>query len=245
MKTKHGVCEDCGTEAATHKYRDTYLCEQCMKEAWALLETLQDVPSCPICHNPLGSIELNLGHSWHLDCMKCQYCGGSALPFERVAACLEQGISISHAPCADKQVFNQLREKKLPILKQYLSAVNNDILKVRTSLLPDSDILAIQELLVNLKETAVNVSWILKQVRTNISIKDSEEFTEKIRTEKKVKADVEAISQERKNVIAAERADPALRDRRKAIEGLVKGLGISLEAATAMIDSQKEPPKVN
>jgi hypothetical protein len=44
-----------------------------------------------------------------------------------------------------------------------------------------------------------------------------------------------AAKSERKKMLAAERANPTLRDRRKAIEGLVK-MGMSPEAATASME---------
>jgi uncharacterized protein YdiU (UPF0061 family) len=166
-----------------------------------------------------------------------------------IEKCLSVNLPVAHPVCSDREAIEKIRTETIPITKAYVLALNNQIITMRHTVRPPiTDIALLSDILNVLQECARDVSWVLKQTRDKISIEDSQEYAEKIKTERKLKAiESEAASvreqktAERSAQLAAERDNPALRDRRKAIEGIMKTFGFTLEAATAMLDKQVGP----
>ncbi len=204
-------------------------------------------PPCQVCKSQLSDGEFNLGRDWHFDCEKCQICNEPMPNPERIRKCLDSHIPVSHITCHQTAAIEQLRTERIPVTNDMLDAMNVAILTMRhTWEPPTADITLLFEHLKKIQEYAASVSWLLKLTRDKIKIDDIAKYEVVTKERKKAKAAEAAIEQvdeirsaERAAMLAAERENPALRDRRKAIEGTLRAMPwMSREQVEAMLDQQ-------
>jgi hypothetical protein len=105
----------------------------------------------------------------------------------------------------------------------------------------EEDLKQLYDVLHELQDAASSISILLSLTKDKIRIESNIEYTEKVKTERRQSSEAAAIDENKKAARQAERENPILRDRRKAIEGIMKTFGFSLEAATAMLDAQTSP----
>lgn len=200
------------------------------------------IPSCAICKQDLGEIELNNNRTWHYTCQNCSICG-KAITIELIEKSLAKGEPVAHPVCKNAQAIVHVKQKTIPITIDMLDAFNNEILILQHDMSPSvDDVVSLAACVTKLTEVAANASWLLKAERAKIDIKNRDEYTEKVRTERKAKAKAseekaieEKAKAEKQAQLKAERENPMLRLKRKAIEQLMTTLNISYEAAEAML----------
>ena len=200
-------------------------------------------PLCLICKLPLGPEETK---AWHFDCEVCSECGQPLHNSNKLIwDCLNSGIPVADITCRNKTKIREIREKIFPATIEHLKAFNNQILTIRAEVNPqEDDLKQLYDVLHELQDAASSISILLSLTKDKIRIESNIEYTEKVKTERREKATTDAEENNKKVARQAERENPALRDRRKAIEGIMKTFGFSLEAATAMIEAQAQSPKV-
>jgi septum formation inhibitor MinC len=121
-----------------------------------------------------------------------------------------------------------LKQKKIPVSKAHIDAMNDEILILHQDMNPTtSDISELSDYLASLHTHAANVSWLLKLEKAKIDIQASQEYSIKIKAERKVKAEAsvekakdEAAKLEKQLQRKAEKENPALLNYRKTIESL-------------------------
>ncbi len=109
---------------------------------------------------------------------------------------------------------------------------------------PDqTDYATLHSLFCGLRDAAIAVGHVLDMTKEKIKIVDRDNTEEYLKTKKIEQAELsqrnaqtEQQRNERSALLAKERENPALRDKRKAIEGFMKGFGLTLEAATAAVE---------
>ena len=122
--------------------------------------------------------------------------------------------------------------------------MNYQILTMCHIVEPDqTDYSTLHSLFCSLRDSAIAVGHVLDLTKDKIRIVSRDESEEYIKVKKKERAEKQASESqteqqkiERSAKLAAERENPALRDKRKAIEGFVKTFGLSLEVATAAVE---------
>lgn len=196
---------------------------------------------CLICKGPLPADR----EFWHYDCEKCQICGADMHMAQKVIdKCLTDGGPIAHLGCYHKARIQELKDKVIPITSEHIRILNESILMMRHTVNPDeTDYQTLWNILKETKELAANISFVMDLTKDKMRIHDRDEYAEKIKTERKQKAEQSAKDSqseqeriEKQARLAAERENPFLRDKRKAIEGFVKAYGFTLEVATAMVE---------
>jgi len=194
-------------------------------------------PLCLICKLPLGPEETK---AWHFDCEECAECGQPLHNSNKLIwDCLNSGIPVADITCRNKTKIREIREKIFPATIEHLKAFNNQILTIRAEVNPqEEDLKQLYDVLHELQDAASSISILLSLTKDKIRIESSVEYTEKVKTERRQNSETAALEENKKAARQAERENPALRDRRKAIEGIMKTFGFSLEAATAMIEAQ-------
>jgi hypothetical protein len=203
---------------------------------------------CPICQLPLSEGEIALNRVWHFDCEKCVVCG-HAISSELITKALSAGELPTHTACAKQITLQRLRERTLPLLAQDIQTANEEILAFQNIFNPETaDIELLSRHLIAMKEHVANVSWMLQLTRDKIRIKESQDYSEKIKVERKVRvaketaqAEKKQISDERAAMLEYERNDKSgmLRNWRKAIETTVKSMSfLGWDAIEAMVEGQ-------
>ena len=195
-------------------------------------------PICLICKLPLGPAETTLNRHWHSECEVCQICGEDFhYANTRTQQCIDLGIPVSHLVCWDKKKIQEIRDKVIPATIEHLKAFNNQILTIRAEVNPqENDLKQLYDVLHELQDGASSISILLSLTKDKIRIESNVEYTEKVKTERRQSSEAAAIDENKKAARQAERENPFLRDKRKAIEGVVKEYKFSLEAATIMIE---------
>ena len=196
--------------------------------------------NCLICGQPLSEGEASINRHWHLDCEVCQFCGNDLHHSNtRIQQYLDSKVAVSHLVCASKDKIREIREKIIPYTIEHLQSVNNLILTMRHEVNPqETDLKQLYDILHEAQDLASNASILISATKDKIRIESSIEYTEKVKTERRAKAADDAEDNNKKALRQAERENPWLRDKRKAIQGVVTGFGFSLEAATTMIEEQ-------
>jgi len=197
-------------------------------------------PLCLICKLPLGPEETK---AWHFDCEVCSECGQPLHNSNKLIwDCLNSGIPVADITCRNKLKIQEIRNKVFPATLEHLRAFNDQILSIKHEVNPtDEDLKQLYDVLHELQDAASSVSILLSLTKDKIRIESNVEYTEKVKTERRQNSETAALEENKKAARQAERENPALRDRRKAIEGIMKTFGFSLEAATAMLDAQASP----
>jgi len=192
-------------------------------------------PACLICKLPLGPEETK---AWHYDCEECTMCGQPLHNSNKLIwDCLNSGIPVADITCRNKTKIREIREKIFPATIEHLKAFNNQILTIRAEVNPqEEDLKQLYDVLHELQDAASSISILLSLTKDKIRIESNIEYTEKVKTERRQNSETAALEENKKAARQAERENPFLRDKRKAIEGVVKEYKFTLEAATAMIE---------
>lgn len=199
--------------------------------------------NCLLCNLPLGELELSLNNKWHKapkDCQVCHYCK-EPVTFDMAEKAIKDcdaqiGTCISeylyHQPCHEKALGERFKNKDLPIVQEQLDLLNKFLLSQRSEI--PLTLEELYPLLRDLQQCAANVSIALNRKKDKLKIKDAAAYREHVEIRKENnKLETRAI-EEKKTRLASERADPALRNKRKALEGLI-AMGLSKEQAEAML----------
>lgn len=184
-------------------------------------------PPCCICGFPLFDPEVRLNRQWHFDCNKCQICGEGPLAEEQIVKCLNDKQPVSHTICLKQKLFEDFKNQVIPVTKSHVDALNSEINRFFPAVSPSAtDAKMLFDLLVTLQETASNVSAALNLTKDKLLIRESKDFAEKTRAKRaeeaqaKLETEIEKLErQKRTDMFKAERDNPMLRHRRKAIEG--------------------------
>jgi hypothetical protein len=197
-------------------------------------------PICLICKLPLGPEETK---TWHYACEECVECGQPLHNSNKLIwDCLNSGIPVADITCRNKLKIREIREKIFPVTLEHLRAFNAQILSIKHEVNPqEEDLKQLYDVLHELQDAASSISILLSLTKDKIRIESNVEYTEKVKTERRQSSEAAAIDENKKAIRQAERENPILRDRRKAIEGIMKTFGFSLEAATAMLNAQTSP----
>lgn len=201
---------------------------------------------CPLCLQPLDTFEIEHNHKWHKACQVCKYCKHETT-HEHVEKLIgnwseESPVMLSHSlyhsPCHEKQLMAEFRDDKLPLVQEHLDVLNKFLLSVNEEI--PLTLECLYPLLRNLQQAAANVSIAIARKRDKIRISEAEVYRAKTKEQKEAEKletrKVEAAKIQRVN----EKTDPALRAKRKAIEGLMTAFKMSEAAAIAMIEAQQQ-----
>ncbi len=204
-------------------------------------EQMESQPLCRICQKPLPPGR-NL---WHEECEFCQICNAPMHHATKVIQkCLDDGGPIAHLGCFHKATIKALKDHKVPILVRDITVMNEEILTMMHIVDPDmTDYATLHSYFCALRDSAIAVGHVLDCTKEKIKIVDRNQTEEWVKEKKKERAERQAVDSEteqqkveRSAMLAKERENPALRDKRKAIEGFMKGFGLTLEAATAAVE---------
>lgn len=196
--------------------------------------------NCQICNELLTPAELNLSRAWHFECAKCQICNAEGLQDDRIELCLRDKIPVSHLGCWQHKVTLDIRNKAIVITKSHLKEINRLMIpsEWRLAEVEQGDIDKMMELIKLATSVAVNVSQCLGAAKERMQGAATETYrreqTEKRETERAAQRETEADKARR----AAERANPELRTKRKAIESLMNSYGLTAEAAEALLQKK-------
>jgi hypothetical protein len=199
---------------------------------------------CPFCNLELGPFELEHGHKWHKACAKCHYCQHE-VTHEMAEQCVSKAADnvlsceqrLYHVPCHERALMEQFKNKEFPIVQEQLDILNRFLLTSHEELPLTLD--ALYPLLRNLQQAAANVSIAINRKKDKIKIRDVAAWRETTEIREQVNKEEKAKIEAKKIRLQNERADPKLRDRRKAITGLMQAFGISQADAEAMIDKKE------
>lgn len=203
-------------------------------------------PLCPLCLSELTSFELEHSQAYHRACQVCKYCK-SETTRESVETLIanwhtETPIMLSHSlyhsPCHEKQLMAEFRDDKLPLVQEHLDVLNKFLLSANEEI--PLTLECLYPLLRNLQQAAANVSIAIARKRDKIRISEAEVYRAKTKEQKEQEKletrKVEAAKIQRVN----EKADPALRAKRKAIEGLMVAFKLTETQALALIEAQQQ-----
>jgi len=193
--------------------------------------------NCEICLQPLSDGEISLNRRWHYACEKCQYCESSLPSPDVIEKCLTSGIPVSHTICHSNAMLQSFRASDIVIGVQQIKFLNDQMCSMFPAADPDKvDFVWIEDLLTTLTEFAANVHRVKELTKAKIQIRESRLYNAVVvERESKKKAErlvveTEKIErQERGAQLKAERENPRLRDRRKALEGWAKMLNITID----------------
>jgi len=199
---------------------------------------------CPFCNLELGPFELEHGHKWHKTCAKCFHCGHE-VTHEMAEQCVSKAaenllpcnVRLYHMPCHERALMEQFKNKEFPIVQEQLDILNRFLLTSHEELPLTLD--ALYPLLRNLQQAAANVSIAINRKKDKIKIRDVAAWRETTEIRETINKEEKAKIEAKKIRLQAERQDPKLRDRRKAIAGLMQAFGISQADAEAMIDKKE------
>ena len=193
-------------------------------------------PCCLLCHTELGSLEIECSQTTHYDCRKCSECHKDVNQEMVEAALTAQRLPI-HTECEDRKKLTEFRNDELPLTQRHLDALNKYILARR----PENDLTleSMYSLLRDLQQAAANVSIAIKRQKDKIHIADAEQYRAHVEIETENTKQAKRVEQDKKIRLQNERQNPQLRDRRKAVDGMI-ALGITREAAESMIPQVSE-----
>lgn len=208
--------------------------------------TENQIPPCAICQQPMSADELNLNRHYHFDCEVCTVCGQSMSGANtQIQNCIDHGSAVGHTVCLERGAIADLRNKIVPITREAVQNLNNQILTMRYSVTPPtSDITLLSGILQDLQECAANVSWVLKLTKDKIKIDEIREYDTVVKERKSVERKAKAIvavkeqaTAERSAMLQAERVNPWLRARRKSVEAVISIYNCSLQEAEEQVDA--------
>jgi hypothetical protein len=192
---------------------------------------------CTICKNPLSEPELELHRTYHKSCMVCHYCKNETT--DEMARKAESPESLFHGPCHERKLMEDFKNKDLPIVQEQLDLLNKFLLTAHDEIPLTLDVL--YPLLRNLQQAAANVSIAINRKKDKIKIKDADAYRKHVEIRNENNKFEKRAVEEKKARLQAERLDPKLRDRRKALQGLMTAFSLTEAQANEML-SKKEGP---
>lgn len=200
--------------------------------------------NCRICNLPLSEAEIALNHTWHSACEKCEVCH-KPMPLgrDRITELLDAAHPLVHTQCAADKAFQEFKTKEFPATKERIAALNDGILKHYRAIDPDeTDVSTLYDLLINLKELTATVSFALGLAKDRIEFKNNQNYNAELGERKRLESEnrvakekVKIQKQDRTEQLKAERDNPQLKAKRKAIEGYAKTMNCSIEEAEAAL----------
>lgn len=191
---------------------------------------------CKICEKELGPLELQAALPFHFDCRKCTFCQQEIPNTELCEKSLLEFGEILHSQCAERKLWSEFQKTDVPLGQSHINLINKKICGLREAL-DLSNLEIFYSLLRDLQQCAANVKVLIDRTKDRQKVEIAKEYREKVTEQKKTERERTRIEEERRIMLQSERDNPALRDRRKAIEGLMK-LGIAREAAEKMVPTQ-------
>jgi hypothetical protein len=91
----------------------------------------------------------------------------------------------------------------------------------------------------DLQQAAANVSIAISRKKDKIKIVETEAWRTHVEIESENQKEKKRQTEEKKIRLQEERSNPQLRNRRKALEGLMQSFGMTEEQAEAMLKSQE------
>lgn len=190
--------------------------------------------TCPFCSLELGSSEIELNRKWHFDCQRCSLCSN-----EVTHEIAEQAITAErkpeHSTCREAKLDAELKDG-LPLTYEHLNRLNSLMLSRRPENILSLE--SLYDLLRSMQQCTANVSIAISRQRDKTRIRDAENYRAHVEIETENIRETKRIEETKKLQRQAERLDPRVRDRRKAIEGLM-ALGMSRETAEGMVPQIK------
>lgn len=193
---------------------------------------------CPVCQAPLGELELSLNQKWHYDCQKCEQCGGP-ITIEMMNNWIEGTGTREHSTCRDARLEKEILTKEVTIKQSHLDYLNKirllcwiDPQKDTIENVRDAEIqfraLAVDKMSIEdlqkfrdkWTNIAALVSIALHASKDRILVETARVYREKTKEQKEQEKSKTRTEEIKKAQLQAERLDPKLRERRKAIEGL-------------------------
>lgn len=192
---------------------------------------------CPICATELGPLELQGNKRFHFACRYCVECKAEIPNDEICEKSFEEHGSIMHSGCAERRHWSDFQRKDVPFVQSHVNLINQKICTMRRPLALDN-LEQFYSLLRDLQQCAANVKVLIDRTKDRNRVQDAKEYREKTDLQKQAERRKSLLEETKKIQLAEERANPALRDRRKAIAGLV-ALGMSQDQAEAMVPQPK------
>ena len=197
--------------------------------------------NCLVCGLPLSDFETLRHRPWHDDCNKCPLCGHGPLEEDMLTRQLARGLPIGHSGCVESAALRDLKDKTIPMRLEQIRILNREMCTIWIAEPNPKDNDLLYEILKEGKELCANVSIALDRGKSCLLQAEVQKYREKTKEQKEAeKAATRAAAQAeidkaaRQTLLAAEREDPALKLRRKAIESYMR-LGLSKADAEAQI----------
>jgi hypothetical protein len=162
----------------------------------------------------------------------CAFCNEEITNPDLIANCEREKRPLSHTPCYEQHLEQEIKGKVIPLTQEHLDYLNSQVLNQRLPFKIELEVL--YPLLRSLQQTAANVSIAISRQKDELKIGAVKEYRERQEYKKEIDKEAVRIEEERKATLAAERADPVLKLKRKAIEGFMK-IGMTREAAERMV----------
>lgn len=198
------------------------------------------VTECEICHKHLEPYLISLSRHWHDECQVCTECQ-QPITIDMVERALLGKATLEHLPCRDKRLERELLTKEVVVTQAHLDFLNKirlmswadkeqDIAgnsqtteqQFRALKIHEMDLDTLYKFLSKYQTVAALVSIVIAQKKDSQLKKASSDYREKTAYEKQIERDKTRSEEAKKLQLQKEREDPALRTRRKAIEGLKK-----------------------
>lgn len=208
-----------------------------------------DPTKCLLCGEELTLDEIARHRPWHEKCNVCPVCSHGPLDEDMLIRQLASGAGFGHTGCLDSQAMRDLKDKTLVMRLEQIESLNREITtqwRVEPNI---QDIEKLYKLLTRLQEAAANTSIVLGRTKEKIMVREASDYRQKTKAEreqekeqKTILAQAEIDKTKRQAELAAERLDPAIKLKRKALEGLM-AIGLSREAAElqiAQMESKKQ-----
>ena len=193
--------------------------------------------NCIVCKTELGKLEIDCHRDWHYDCQNCVYCK-SLVTEDILRDSLAKNRPVSHESCHEKEIWKSFGLENIQITQEHLNFLNKWLLTPHP--LENITLETCYSLLRDLQQAAANVTIALNRKKDNIKIIETENWRAHVEFEQEERKEKKRQTEEKKIRLQEERSNPQLRNRRKALEGLMQSFGMTEEQAEAMLKSQEQ-----
>jgi hypothetical protein len=188
--------------------------------------------NCLLCKQELGALEIECNQTTHYDCRKCSLCE-SPVAESLVLHAIEHGVLPEHESCREKELLKAFYNEELPLTQAHLDKLNKWLLSKR-HVEQEPTLEFWYSLLRDMQQVSVNVAIALKRAKDKITIKDTEQYRAHVEIASENAKQSKRLDEEKKIRLQQERDNPAIRNRRKAVEGMM-AMGLSREVAESMV----------
>jgi len=196
---------------------------------------------CLLCGEELSADEVSRRRAWHESCNKCPVCAHGPLDEDMLIKQLATGSPIGHTGCLESLAMRDLKDKTIQMRLEQIELLNREITtqwKIEPSL---EDTEKLYKVLIRLQEAAANVSIVLGRTKEKIMVREASDYRQKTKAEREAEketarsaAQAEIDKAKKQEILSAERENPALKLKRKALEGLMS-IGLTKEQAEVQI----------